>query len=215
MRTLLLAAFSLLLLSVNGLANIVYSGSQNISIPANSVGVYLDFKDKADATLSGVSTSNAEPGGYWDVNLFFGGDAIANSATTQAVTASNAINSTVLNLSAGTTVSSSSVYPGGFSGSMAHVGEGTDPFASGTSGYIGIRIDATTFTDNPGTGDYYGWMQVTLNDTGSIGTIHNWAWDNSGAAITVVAVPEVSAVGGCAFMLLGALLSRKRRRRHG
>jgi type I restriction enzyme M protein len=78
-----------------------------------------------------------------------------------------------------------------------------------------LETVTATFNANSGTGDYYGWMQVTLHDTGSIGTIHDWAWDNSGVAITVAAVPEVSAVGGCAFMLLGALLSRKRRRRHG
>jgi hypothetical protein len=217
MRTLLLAAFSLLLLSVNGLASIVYSGIQDIPIPANTVGVYLDFKDGADATPSGVSTFNVEPSGStaWDINLFFGGEGIGNSDTAQVVTASTATNATVLNLSAPTTVSSSSVYPVSFSGSTAHVGEGSDQFMSGTRGYIGMRIDATTFESNAGTGYYYGWMQVTLNDTGSIGAIHDWAWDDSGAAITVGAVPEVSTVGGCAFMFLGALLSRRRRPRHG
>jgi len=94
--------------------------------------------------------------------------------------------SAVLNLAAGTMVNSSSVIstfvqgsgglnPGGagYGISETHMGAGAGQFTSGTAGYIGFKFN----------GSNYGYMRVVFDSTGA-GTIKEWAYDNSGAAIS-------------------------------
>jgi hypothetical protein len=197
-----------IVLATNLSATVVYSGLQNISISSTFAGIYLDFTDGDDAAT--VTQSTTTPG-TWDVNLFFGGAGIANSDTFQPVTAAGTTNAAVLKLSGGDTVSSSSTFPPlspGFSGSTSHMGAGVGQWVNGEStGYIGFRILPASFSANaPGT-TIYGWMHVTLQDDGGAGTIHSWAWETSGAPITI---PEP---GFTVLLGLGALTMLLRRRR--
>lgn len=178
------------ILSCGSVQAIILSHSGNISIPNTFDGVFVTFNDVADA--SDFSTATSTPAS-WSLNPFFGGAAFATSDTFLPVLASTATNSDILNLSFGTTVDSGSDYPAGFSGSPGHMGTGTNEFENGTSGYIGFALV-------DGSDNYYGWMQLTLYDDGSVGTIHQWAWESTAnTAITVGAVPEPSN----AALLLG------------
>lgn len=152
----------------------------NIDIPITHNGVYLDFTDSNDAAAYTISTS--EPAN-WDINFFYGGGAVGTSNSFLPVLASSATNSALLNLSPGTEVGAASDYPSSYSGSSGHMGTGSQQFESGTIGYIGFIL-------NPGVDDYYGWMKLTLNEDGSTGIIHEWAWETSGGDITVGVVPE-------------------------
>lgn len=190
---------------------LTHSGEDvDITIDNDFGGVYLDFTDFGDATV--YTSSGTEPVS-WDINPFFGGAAIGTSDTFEAVSISTTTNSDIQNLTFGTTVSSSSVFPSGYSGSSGHMDDGVGPvdplkFESGTSGYIGFALV-------DGSDRYYGWMEVTLYDDGSAGTIHQWAWNTvANEAITVGAVPEP---GNAALLLgLGAglcVISRRRKRK--
>lgn len=174
-----------------------FDPAADIVIPISNDGVYLDFTDSSDASAYTVSTTYTS---NWDINPFYGGAAVGTSDTFLPVLASTATNSAVLNLAFGTQVGPTSDHPASYSGSTDHMGTGLQEFESGTTGYIGFVL-------NPGVDDYYGWIQLTLYDDGSTGTIHAWAWETSGGAITVGAVPEPSnaallfGLGVSSFML--------------
>ena len=170
---------------------LTHSGADvDITINNDFDGTYLDFTDLNDATA--YTTSTSEPLS-WDINPFFGGAAIATSDTFEPVTISTTTNSDIVNLAFGATVGPSSTFPTGFSGSTGHMGTDPDEFTGGTSGYIGFAlVDGSDY--------YYGWMEVTLEDDGTTGIIHQWAWNTvANEAVTVGAVPEPAS----AAMLLG------------
>ena len=199
----LLTGSLLCLLSHGSMSAIVLNsqGEINIPIPNTFEGVYLDFTDVNDPDSYSLTTTQPAS---WDINLFYGGAAIATSDTFAPVVSSATINSPLLSLAPGTQVGPSSLFPPGFSGSTGHMGQTSQQFESGSIAYLGFVL-------NPGQQNYYGWMKVTLNNDGTAGTIHEWAWDNSGAAI-IVPVPEPSNV----TLLLGlfTLLLGLRRRRN-
>lgn len=173
------------ILSTGSVSAIILSfePASEIDIPISNDGVYLNFTDSSNASAYEFTSET----GDWDINLFYGGAAVGTSNTFLPVLASTATNSAVLNLAYGTQVGSSSVFPTSYSGSIDHMGPALEQFDSGISGYIGFVL-------NPGVDNYYGWMRLTLNNDGTTGTIEQWAWDDSGAAITVGAVPEPSHV---------------------
>ena len=187
-----LPALLLWILSVGSAQAIVmsHSGEVNLTIGNDFDGVYLNFTDFGDATVYTSATS--EPAS-WDINPFFGGAAIATSDTFVPVTISTSTNADIVRLGFGDSVGSSNDYPTGFSGSTGHMGTDSDEFDNGDTGYIGFAlVDGSDF--------YYGWMELTLYDDGSAGTIHEWAWNTvANEAITVGAVPEP----GNAALLLG------------
>ena len=158
--------------------------------------------------------------GAWDLNFFYGGLAIGNSADLRPVTdTSPAVNADVLNLSLGDTVGPSptvGTYPAGTSGSTSHIGTGTNEFLAGQSGILGFRLEPGSFTVNS-TGVHYGFMSVVLNEDGSTGLIEWWAWETDpDTAVTVAGlpavVPEASEVAILALGLLGLAGHRRRRR---
>ncbi len=187
-------------LAANSRAAIVYSGIENILIPTTFVGVYLD--------IDGGGTVGEEGAG-WDTNFVFNGEGLGNSPSFRPVTATVVLDAPVLNLAFGTTVSSgntfAATYTGGYSSSATHVGNSPGQFASGTEGYIGFQ-----FTTNSSAGPYYGWMRVELSNTAATGLVKDWAYEDSGGAITVGAVPEPSSV---LSLLAGAAAFCYRRRR--
>lgn len=175
-------------------AAIIYSGLQNIPIATTFDGVYVDVENLDNSTNHGSSTITVP---LWDVNLFFGGVGEYNESNFQPVRASSGDSfSAIQNLSYGTLVSAASTFASGVGGSgdvgSEHVGFDAGQFQPGADGYIGFRLN----------GGHYGWMRVSLsfNDAGAV--IKDWAYDNTGAAMTVGAVPEPS---GALLVVVGAL----------
>lgn len=102
-----------LLLSTSAPAAVFYSDVVNISIPTNFNGVYLNIGTQASSTPSDGSPTvlpDSYTVGYsepasWDVNLFFGGIAIAYSDTFQPFVDSSVTNrSQILNVAVGTVI---------------------------------------------------------------------------------------------------------------
>ena len=189
-------AFALAAMTGASHAAIISSGLQDIVIPTTFVGVYLNVD-------AGITV--AEEGSGWDINLFFGGEGIANSPSFEPVRMTVSVDSAVVNLALGQTVGGSSIYASSYAGSDSHIGAGGTQFISGNEGYIGFKL-----TTDSSEGPFYGWMRVVLANDGTTGLIRDWAYDNSGAPITVGAVPEPSAITLTAACAAGFAMRRRR-----
>jgi PEP-CTERM motif len=183
-------------------ASIDYSGIQNVSIPLTLDGVYL--------RLDTGATASTQPGNFtttpW-LNPFFGGVGIGSSPLVRPIITGT---DQILNLAPGTLIDSTSNFLSGPGGSSTHVGPGAGQFALETPGYIGVA-----FSSSVGGPEYYGWLQVSL-DNDSAGRIISWAYENVAGtpirvAATATSVPEPgTALAGLA---VGAVALGRRRRR--
>lgn len=174
-----------------------------ITIPATAFGVYLNL----ETGLTGTSGS-AVPG--YDFNPYLTTKITPSSlgfywgtpggATTGAGVATGAATNLYADLPNGSIVSSASPTTAAIAGT-------TDSFLSSGTHILGFK-----FFGAAGTAEY-GYMKIQTTATnGYPATILGWTFDNSGAAITVSAVPEPSTV---AFLALagGAVGVRAWRRR--
>ena len=82
-------------------ADVIYSDLQDLSIPTNFDGIYLDVETGANDTTGSIA---------WDVNLFYGGIGVVNSIDFQPVREVDAGNGTLSNLSSGAIVNSLSSF---------------------------------------------------------------------------------------------------------
>lgn len=194
-------------------AAVVYY-SLDIPIPIGTVGVSVDLETGSSANnLAGL------PGG--DANFFDAGSRVSNDgdedasvASWQPVRTGTGNTDAIVNLTLGTTIdATTNFYSTGFGASgedNTHMGAGAGLFTAGTPGYIGysLVIDDPGNPGNPLT--VYGWARVTFENNDTPGTLHEWAFDNTGAAIDVGVIPEPSAA---ALGLLAAGLALFRRRR--
>lgn len=195
-RTLFATALLLLAVCTQAPAAIIYSGLQNIAIPTDFEGVYIDLD-------TGASSTSVFSG--WDINPFFGGAAIANSANFQPARFGTSNDDPIMRLNYGDIIDGSLLYSTGEGGSgypVSHLGFSSNQFAPGVEGYLGFM-----FTTSSSDGPYYGWMRVVLTNDTSGGIIKDWAYDDTGAPISV---PEP---GRLSFLLLGMLGLIKRRHR--
>ena len=188
-----------------GRAAIVYSGVQDIAIPQDFNGVYLNIVTGATA-FSQPGTWNTES---W-LNPFFGGVGIGNSVLLlPLITGADQI----VKLASGVTIGSGSNFALGESGSSTHVGPAANQFQIATPGFMGFKWQP------PGGGfDYYGWLKVEVNNVG-VGKITDWAYEStSGTSIQAGAgaVAPILEPGTVLFglVLLGVGLARQRRRRY-
>lgn len=199
MKALLLLVSGLMLGPVS--AAIVYSGSRNIPIPTTPEGIYLN--------LDLGTTATAEFTG-WDINPFFGGYAVGNSAAFQPVRDGTANNDTMVTIPLATVIGPALTYSTGNGGSSDHMNTVGGSFVPGQSHYIGFR-----FTPDGGSSTFYGWLRVifTINQPG--GLIQDWAYENSGSTIqagaTGAPIPEPGV--GLGVFLGGLLLLGRRRTR--
>ena len=173
-------------------ATTIYSNLQDITIPTNFAGVYLDIDTGATGTSSFTG---------WDINPFFGGSAIGNSAAFQPVRIGTSNLDRVLNLTPGTVIAGSLTYASGFGGSgnsgHEHMGVGGDQFQVGSEGYLGFK-----FTLNGGGGAKYGWMRVTLTNNAAGALIRDWGYDDAGGTSAVGRVQQSAAVANAQTVTL-------------
>ncbi len=197
MKTLI--ASLLLITPVLSHSAVIYSGLQNIPITTTFGGVFID--------LDNAATSGSAFTG-WDINPFYGGSGIANSPDFQAARTGTGNVDAIIRLNFGDLVGGGLNYSTGFGGSgspNAHLGGGANQFGVGTEGYLGFK-----FTLNDTSGPYYGWMRVTLTNNTAGGVISDWAYDDTGSALTIAGVPEPGRIGLILLGLLG-LVTRRRR----
>ena len=164
-------------------AAVIYRGLQNIAIPTDFTGVYLN--------IDNGTTGFAEFTG-WDINPFFGGVGVSNSAAFQPARTGTANGDRIIALGAGATVNSSLLYSTGEGGSAGHLGVGARFFGIGQEAYLGFR-----FTTDGNAGPYYGWMRVVFTANTPGGIIKDWTYENGGTAIqtgNVLQAPPVSGV---------------------
>lgn len=199
LQALFLAA--ILLTSGGGLqAAVIYSGPQNIPIPTTPEGVYLDVDSASTLTSPFLG---------WDLNFFFGGFGIANSAAFQPDRTGTANDAPVVRLNAGDLIGPAGLRATGEAGSSAHIGAASNQFQVGQAGYLGFQ-----FTKNDTSGPFYGWMRLSLmvNQPGAV--IEEWAYDNTGAPIAAAA-PEPGRSMLLGIGLAALTMSYLRRRRDG
>jgi len=194
----LLATALLFTAALNAPAAVIYSGLQNIAIPTDFDGVYLDIDTGAFSTslITG-----------WDINPFLGGFAIGNSADFQPARLGLNNDDPIVRLQYGALVDSSLFYSTGEGGSgdpVSHLGFASNQFEPGVEGYLGFKFSTNAPT---AAGPYYGWMRVVLTNNTPGGLIKDWAYDDTGAPIYA---PEP---GRAVLLLLGlfGLVIRRRR----
>jgi hypothetical protein len=173
-----------------------------IPIPPNTAGVYVNFTTGATATAAFTG---------WDFNPYLagGGSQLGFYWGTATVGVANGVADTTTgpysDLAIGTLVGPASTY------TRVILGTSSSPYLT-----TGTHILGFSFTnDNTSTVDYgYLTMTTTAGSPGGYpATIQSWSFDDSGAPITVGAVPEPSTLllTGAA-MALGARGMRRWRR---
>lgn len=173
-------------------AAIVYFSGQDIAIPNTYAGVSVDLENGSWST-----SLNGLVGG--DANFFLGGarvsndaDAGATSASWQPVRTGTGNTDAIVRLDVGTTIDvSTAFYSTGFGASgqiNSHMVGGSSGFSDGVPGYLGFSliIDNPASPGNPLT--VFGWARVTLENSDGVGVLHEWAFENTGAAIQVAAI---------------------------
>ncbi len=178
-------------------ATIIYSDIQDIPIPLDAEGAYLQIDTGATTAAFPANWATAP----W-INPFFAGVYIGNSPLLRPVVTGP---DQILNLGLGTHINSASNFVAGESGSSTHVGTGPGQFAMNVPGYLGVA-----FRTSAGGPEYYGWIQVQISNTGP-GKIISWAHETvSGQPIQVGTVPEP---GTALLCLVGSGLALLQRRR--
>ena len=169
-------------------AAVIYSRLQDIGIPTNFVGVYLDL----DTGTTGMNDDSSPAG--WDINPFFGGQGVANSPAFQPARSGVGNADRLLRLGVGATVDSGRLFSTGYGGSDTHLGT---QFLAGQEGYLGFR-----FTTNGNAGPYYGWMRVVFTGNIAGAVIKDWAYENGGTATVTGRVLQGAASGGAQLVTL-------------
>ncbi len=189
-------------MSPSAKADIVYSGPLTLNIPSTTAGIYLNVVTGVSAT-----TPTGSPG--WDLNPWGTGNLFLYGSTGGGVLDNLTGGSSVTladNLPVGTSVTAAFTF-----GSVAVESTGATAFnLSSSANYAGFRFlnETTGVTD-------YGWVQFSISTTfiAQPRSIVGYAYDNTGAAIAVGAVPEpgTTAALGLGALALGAVGVRRLR----
>ena len=144
-------------------AGVIYSNLQNLAIPKDNDGIYLNV-------LTGAT--GFAPFNGWHVNLTFGGINVYNDSTFQPLRVGNTGIDSLRNIATGGLISSVSTnFATDMGVSFDHLGT---TFTAGSEGYIGFSV-------NNGVTNY-GWMRVVFTGTGTP-VIKDWAYDTSGGSL--------------------------------
>ena len=196
-----LIAFVILSFAIRHSANaaVIYSGVKDLAIPTNLNGIYINID-------TGASSTSAITG--WDINPFFGGAGVANSSAFQPARLASGNLDPALRLNLGGVVGAALTYSSGFGGSgdpISHLGAAANQFQVSSEAYLGFR-----FNTDASAGPFYGWIRVVFTNNTSGGLIKDWAYDDTGSAITIESVPEPSRAVLGLFGLLALNLRRRR-----
>ena len=164
-----LVAMSLI---VPATADTIYSNLQDTPIPTDFTGVFIDVDGNSN----------------WDINPFFGGVGVANSAAFQPVRTSAGNLGTLQNFAVGSSIDVSGLFATGMGGSQDHLG---NTFISGQEGYLGFKLNGN-----------YGWMRVVFTGNTAGAVVKDWAYDNSGAAIITGRVQQSAVSAGTQLVTL-------------
>ncbi len=176
-------------------ASVVSVDPPDIAVPNTFVGVYLNF-------VTGVSSTNAVTASGYDLNPY-GDSGLSFYFPTGAggVTSGGVFSA----LAPGATVGPGSTFTGDASSSPTALAN----FRTTGTEYLGVEfLNESTGVVN------YGYVHFSTNTaTGLPATILDYAYENTGAAITLNAVPEPGSVAVMATLGLGAAGLRAWRRR--
>ena len=201
---LILAAVSAAAVAQNASAAIIYSGVQDLQVPQDSNGLWVDL-------FSESLTGGGLPGDLLLLNEAQEGVSLQSALTTvPGAFVSFSVNGQVYltALSEGFMVSSSSVGPlGHFYGTMAAgAEEPSAQFNLASNKYIGLSFVRDTAL-------YFAWVRVSINNSAGSFVVHDWAYENTGGGILTGAIP---APGALALLAAGGFLglrpTRRRRR---
>ena len=186
--------------------------------PVNFTGIYINILDR--------TVAYSEPGDFntspW-LNLFAGGLGISNGAALRPWASADATSYDpdteegpghyFLNLPSGTVIDGSGLFVGGEAVSFNHLGPAVDDplpnrFKSGAVGFLAFAYDT-------GSGDAYGWLSFTPNDSGPGFSFDLVYSDTPGESITVGAIPEPASFAGLAGLAGLAVAASRRRRLFG
>lgn len=204
-----------LMTSQNAEASIVYSGIQNAPVASTNGfgGVYIDVDGMSWLNPSAGSGVGAGLLPGWDIQPYRGSGTFGNAlriytaispSSAEMVMDSDAV---VAMLDSGATIDSSLTFD--------TEEEIAADWTTGGIGYMGFRF-------SPSGTPLYGWMRVQTGsgDPGNGGgpgfpaTVIDWAYEDSGAGITVGVVPEPStiALGLLSAGAVGVAAFRKRKK---
>lgn len=187
-------------------AAVVTSGPLNITVPANSNGIYLNL-------VTGATATTATGFAGYDFNPYSNGTTAAPTFATYfsgSATAGNAglvVNGAYAVLTIGSVVGPASTFTTGSTATLE-----ANYRAGVADGYFGIHfLNESTNALN------YGYVELKTTGTGGFpATILSYGYDNTGAAITIPnAVPEptTNVALGLGALALGAVGVRRMRQR--
>ena len=196
-------------------AALIYSGVQNVSITGiisegsvDTLSVDLDFAGGMDLSLSYLGHKSSIETRF--SNQVFDGVNFVRTPTRFVGSTGTPGFGIADKLAASTAVGPGSVFLADNGGippvTQAGISDAGGQWAPGDTGYLGFLFNPT------GSQVLYGWGQVSVSGDGQTMTLVDWAYDNSGAAISagVAAAPEPTSAVLC---LLGAASLTLRRRR--
>ena len=173
---------------------VYYSGLQNVAIPTDFDGVYLNIDNGA--------ASAGEFAG-WDINPFFGGVGVGNSASFQPARTGSANDAPIRALGFGAQVNGSLTFSTGQGGSSGHLGAGANQFGIGQEAFLGFR-----FSTDGTSGPFHGWMRVLFTANTNGGVIKDWAYESTGLGTLTGNVLQTAPVSGVSGVTLSGGLGQ-------
>lgn len=180
-------------------AAVVDSGPLNLVVPNTFDGAYINFLTGASGTSGGTVAG-------WDWNPYNSGTALSffwAATPSQASGVASTTTGPYLNLAPGTMISGASTF------AQVTASTATTAFQVTGNEILGFRF----FNENTGVINY---GYAVLNTTASTGfplTVTRYFYENTGAAITVTAVPEPTTTALLGVMAAGAIGLRAWRKR--
>ena len=153
-------------------ADVIYSNLKNSAIATNLTGLFVDVNGDSN----------------WDINPFFGGVGVANTDLFQPVRTGTGNLDPLSNFSVGDTIDVSDLFSTGYGGSQTHLGT---TFTADQEGYLGFKQNGN-----------YGWMRVVFTSNTSGAVVKDWAYESSGAAISVGRIQQSTAVASAQTVTL-------------
>ncbi len=182
-------------------ATLIYTEAPDTTVTTASTPIYVDFGTGGSTGAIGLSNFagvdfNIQDRYTTDIPKVF------LYGTTKVATSSGS----VVNFAAGSVIDVSTYFTSSNS-PLNNNGNNNAHWAAGTEGYIG-------FSFNGGSGTVYGWAHVSYNSDKSI-TVYDFAYEDSGGAITVPGspIPEPSTTVTLAGLVAGAAAVYTKRRR--